>query len=111
MTDTECPICLDPLDVEHGFARTGCCKTDVCFNCFVNWRANNDTCPVCRTGVPTLPFRERVELVRIQPPSTIQSTNAVAYRQREGQRIAGYIFSTITLIVVVTTVVTNQCGG
>jgi hypothetical protein len=107
----DCPICLDPFDIENGFVNTGCCKQEVCFQCFINWRANNDTCPVCRTDAPPLPFREKIELIRVPsvPPVAIP-TETVRSHAKDAQRMAMYILVIITLLVALTTIVTSKCG-
>jgi hypothetical protein len=44
----ECPVCLEPMDVEkHGIARTPC-GHEFHAMCFVAWSQRSPTCPICR---------------------------------------------------------------
>jgi hypothetical protein len=50
-----CPICYDILTKET--TNSTPCKHIFCKRCMNSWRANHDTCPICRSGLP--PVRKR----------------------------------------------------
>ena len=65
----ECPICMDSMKDKTKVC-THCCLHTICLKCYVGWRRNNESCPVCRTEQEKLPVREHVEIV-VQPNNDV----------------------------------------
>jgi len=48
----ECPVCLEPIFDVDGAVVSLCCGKQTCKDCLQQWYAVNDTCVLCREGVP-----------------------------------------------------------
>mgnify|MGYP003644224140 CR=1 FL=1 len=66
----ECPICFNEIRQNSGFVYTDC-NHSFCFNCFMKWNVENNTCPLCRKKISEekpihfIPIIE-VEVIRIK---------------------------------------------
>jgi len=50
----ECPVCLEPIFDVDGAVVSLCCGKQMCKDCSQQWNAVNDTCALCREGVPSV---------------------------------------------------------
>lgn len=51
-----CPICLDVL-ADDDICTPNTCKHNFCYKCLIQWANLNDTCPVCRTTMEKIKFK------------------------------------------------------
>ena len=67
----ECPICYNEINQNNGFLLTNC-KHSFCFNCFMKWNVENNTCPLCRKKVSEKKPIQIIPLLEIEIPIEVE---------------------------------------
>jgi len=84
--DTECSICLTPLDKnDKSLITVNCCNHQFHVKCYLQWMSRKRTCPLCRNLYGNVVLPDTV--IHVQLPD------------RELQRISRFRIVTISILI------------